>query len=146
MHLNPCKNNWELCLKEGLGVIGMQNKHVALETHGVFLPRPLQLNICRFRHGLNSVPRQSTARGWWAAGQCCQEGGQEGTLLLPRESQSLRGIKQSPEALPAPHPHHPHLGVKKQVMRMLFPELCLWPPLSHMPCSPPGELLGVLPP
>lgn len=69
MHLNPCKNKWELCLKEGLGIIGMQNKHVALETHGVFLPRPLQLNVCPFRHGLNSVPRHSRCRrpvGSWA--------------------------------------------------------------------------------
>lgn len=74
----------------------MQNKHVALETHGAFLPRPLQLNICWFRHGLSSVPRQSCCRGRWAAGQCCRERHQEGTLLLPRGSQPLRGMEQKP--------------------------------------------------
>lgn len=98
MHLNPCKSNWELCLKEGLGVIGMQNKHVALETHGVFLPRPLQWNICRFRQGLNSVPRHSHCQGPVGSWAVLWEGDWEGTILLPRGSQPLRGIEQRPEA------------------------------------------------
>lgn len=47
MPLNPCKNNWELCLGKELGIIGMQNKNIALETGGGFPAQPLQLNVCQ---------------------------------------------------------------------------------------------------
>lgn len=78
MPLNPCKNNWKLCLKEELGFIGMQNKNITLETRRGFPPQTLQLNTCwlgpQIRHRLNSVPRQSCCprpvgrrrRGSWA--------------------------------------------------------------------------------
>lgn len=113
MHLNPCKSNWELCLKEGLGVIGMQNKHVALETHGVFLPRPLQWNICRFRQGLNSVPRHSHCRGPVGSWAVLVRRGLRRDHSPAQRVSAPQGNRAEARSLPAPHPHHPHFGVKK---------------------------------
>lgn len=120
MPLNPCKNNWELCLKEELGVIGMQNKNVALETGGGFLPPVECLPVtapdqARFELGAKAEPLpEAGGQGWEGK---LGDAGAKGTPLLPGGSQPCGGIKQRPAALPAPatpqHPHHPHFGVKR---------------------------------
>lgn len=140
-----------------LGIIGMQNKNVALETGSGFLPQPPGLNVCRLRpqirHHLNLVPGQSRCprpagrrrRGSISAMLqkrgpfCCPEG------LSPSGVPS-RDQQPCPPPITPQHPHHPHSGVKNWVMRMLPPQLCPWPPLSDMPCSSTGELFCLLSP